>query len=74
VQSRRAAGSSDLDTSPFIVEIIGVLTIVVPAPSAKVSINSNAGLVTSTRVNIPNTVDVVNIYAHVIRSNCAERY
>jgi hypothetical protein len=25
-------------------------------------------------VNIPNTVDIVNIYAHVIRSNLAERY
>ena len=25
-------------------------------------------MVTSTRVNIPNTVDIVNIYAHVIRS------
>ena len=70
----RASGSSDLGTSPLIVGIIGVLIIVVPAPSAKVSINSNAGLVTSTRVNIPNTVDIVNKYAHVIRSNCAERH
>jgi hypothetical protein len=64
----KAVGSSDLDTSPLIVGIIGVLIIVVPAPSAKVSINNIVGVVTPTRVRIPNTVDIVNIYAHVIRS------
>jgi hypothetical protein len=64
----KAAGSPDLDTSPLIVGIIGVLIIVVPAPSAKVSINNIVGVVTPTRVRIPNPVDIVNIYAHVIRS------
>ena len=64
----RAAGSSDLDTNPLIVGIIGVLIIVVPAPSAKVSINSTAGVVKPTRVSSPSTVDIVNIYAQVIRS------
>jgi hypothetical protein len=64
----KAAGSSDLDTSPLIVGIIGVLIIVVPAPSAKVSINNIVGVVAPTRVRIPNPVDIVNIYAHVIRS------
>jgi len=48
--------------------IMGVLIIVVPAPSAKVSINNIVGVVTPTRVRIPNPVDIVNIYAHVIRS------
>jgi hypothetical protein len=64
----RASGSSDLDTSPLIVGIIGVLIIVVPAPSAKVSINSIVGVVRPIKVRIPRAVDIVNIYAHVIRS------
>ena len=64
----RALGSSDLDTSPLIMGIIGVLIIVVPAPSAKVSINSSVGVVASTRLSSPSTVDIVNIYAQVIRS------
>jgi hypothetical protein len=64
----RAAGSSDLGTNPLIVGIIGVLIIVVPAPSAKVSINSIVGVVRPIRVRIPSVVDIVNIYAHVIRS------
>jgi hypothetical protein len=64
----RAAGSSDPDTSLLIVGIIGVLIIVVPAPSAKVSINSIVGVVRPIRVRIPSIVDIVNIYAHVIRS------
>jgi hypothetical protein len=64
----RAAGSSDLDTSPLIVGIIGVLIIVVPAPSAKVSIKSIVGVVRPIRVRIPSIVDIINIYAHVIRS------
>jgi hypothetical protein len=64
----RAADSSDLDTSPLMVGIMGVLIIVVPAPSAKVSINSTIGVVTPTRVSIPNIVDIVNMYAQVIRS------
>jgi hypothetical protein len=64
----RAAGSSDLVTSPLIVGIIGVLIIVVPAPNANVSINSIVGVVRPIRVKIPSVVDIVNIYAHVIRS------
>ncbi|HET7389803.1 MAG TPA: hypothetical protein VFJ51_03190 [Nitrososphaeraceae archaeon] len=64
----RALGSSDLDTSPLIVGIMGVLIIVVPAPSAKVSISNTVGLVRPTRVKIPSAVDIVNMYAHVIRS------
>jgi len=64
----RAVGSSDLGTNPLIVGIIGVLIIVVPAPSAKVSINSIVGVVRPIRVRIPSVVDIVNIYAHVIRS------
>jgi hypothetical protein len=64
----RASGSSDLDTSPLIVGMIGVLIIVVPAPSAKVSISNTVGVVRPTRVRIPSTVDIVNMYAHVITS------
>jgi hypothetical protein len=64
----RAADSSDLGTNPLIVGIIGVLIMVVPAPSAKVSINSIVGVVRPIRVRIPSVVDIVNIYAHVIRS------
>lgn len=64
----RAAGSSDLGTSPLNVGIIGVLIIVRPAPSAKVSINSIVGVVRPIRVRIPSTVDIINIYAHVRRS------
>jgi hypothetical protein len=64
----RAAGSSDLGTSPLIVGMIGVLIMVVPAPRAKVSINNIAGVVRPIRVRIPSIVDIVNIYAHVIRS------
>jgi hypothetical protein len=48
--------------------IIGVLIIVVPAPSAKVSISNTVVVVKPTRVRIPSTVDIVNMYAHVIRS------
>src|SRR5512133_3921933 len=36
----RAAGNCDLGTSALMVGIIGVLIIVVPAPSAKVNINN----------------------------------
>ena len=64
----RALGSSDLGTSPLIVGIIGVLIIVVPAPSAKVRISNTVGVVRLTIVRIPNMVDTVNMYAHVIRS------
>jgi hypothetical protein len=64
----RASGSSDLPTSPLIVGIMGVLIIVVPAPSAKVSIKSIVGVVRPIMVMIPSRVDIVNIYAHVIRS------
>jgi hypothetical protein len=64
----RAVGSSDLDTSPLIVGMIGVLIIVVPAPSAKVNISNAVGVVRPTRVRIPSTVDIINMYAHVIRS------
>jgi hypothetical protein len=65
--SVRAAGSSDLDTSPLMVGIMGVLIIVVPAPSAKVNINNTVGVVIPTRVSIPSIVDIVNMYAQVIR-------
>jgi hypothetical protein len=64
----RAAGSSDLGTSPLNVGIIGVLIIVMPAPSAKVSIKSIVGVVRPIRVRIPSIADIVNIYALVIRS------
>lgn len=64
----RAAGSSGLDTSPLMVGIIGVLIKVVPAPSAKVSMRSIVGVVKPIRVMSPSKVDIVNIYAHVIRS------
>ena len=64
----RAFGSSDLDTSPLIVGIMGVLIMVVPAPSAKVSIKSIVGVVRPIMVMIPSRVDIVNIYAHVRRS------
>jgi hypothetical protein len=64
----RASGGSDLPTSPLIVGIIGVLIIVVPAPSAKVSIKSIVGVVRPTMVMIPSRVDIVNIYTHVMRS------
>ena len=66
--SVRALGSSDLDTSPLIVGIMGVLIIVVPAPSAKVNISNNVVVVRPIRVRIPSRVDIVNMYAHVIRS------
>ena len=62
----RAAGNSDLDTSALMVGIIGVLIIVVPAPSAKVNINNIAGVVTSKRVSIPSIIDTVNMYPHVM--------
>ena len=48
--------------------IIGVLIIVVPAPNAKVSINSIVGVVRPTKVSIPSRADIVNKYAHAIRS------
>jgi hypothetical protein len=47
---------------------MGVLIIVVPAPSAKVSISNTVVVVRPTRVRIPSAVDIVNMYAHVIRS------
>ena len=64
----RAAGSCDLGTSALMVGIIGVLIIVVPAPSAKVSINNIDGVVTPTIVSIPSIMDIVNMYPHVMRS------
>ena len=64
----RASGSSDLLTSPLIVGIMGVLIIVVPAPSAKVNIKSIVGVVRPIMVMIPSITDIVNIYAHVSRS------
>ena len=64
----RAFGSSDLDTNPLIVGIIGVLIMVVPAPSAKVRISKTVVVVRPTRVRTPSAVDIVNMYAHVIRS------
>jgi len=50
------------------VGIIGVLIIVVPAPSAKVSISKKEGVVTPRRVSIPRIIDTVNMYPHVMRS------
>lgn len=64
----RAAGSSDLGTSPLNVGIIGVLIIVIPAPIAKVNIKSIAGVVRPIRVRIPSVVDIAAIYALVIKS------
>ena len=61
----RALGSSHLDTSPLIVGIMGVLIIVVPAPSAKVNISNIVEVVRPTRVMIPSRVDIVNMYAHM---------
>ena len=64
----KEADSSDLGTSPLRVGIIGVLIIVIPAPNAKVSINSIVGVVRPTKVSIPSRADIVNKYAHAIRS------
>jgi hypothetical protein len=64
----RAAGSCDLGTSPLMVGIIGVLIIVVPAPSAKVISNNTDGVVMPTRVSTPRIIDIANMYAHVMRS------
>lgn len=64
----RAAGSCDLGTSALMVGIIGVLIIVVPAPSAKVSSNNTDGVVMPTRVSTPRIIDIANMYAHVMRS------
>jgi len=50
------------------VGIIGVLIIVVPAPSAKVSNNNTDGVVMPTRVSTPRIIDIANMYAHVMRS------
>jgi hypothetical protein len=47
---------------------MGVLIMVVPAPSAKVNISNTVVVVRPTRVRIPSTVDIVNMYADVIRS------
>src|SRR5690348_13937890 len=57
----RAAGNSDLNTSPVIVGIIGVLIIVAPAPSAKVNISNKEGVVILRRVSIPSIIDTVNM-------------
>jgi hypothetical protein len=57
----RALGISDLDTSPLIVGIIGVLIIVVPAPSAKVNINNTVVVVRPTSVRITSRADIVNM-------------
>jgi hypothetical protein len=64
----RAAGISDLDTSELMAGIIGVLIIVVPAPSAKVSINNKEGVIIPKRVRIPKIIDTENMYPHVIKS------
>jgi hypothetical protein len=66
--SVRAADNSDLGTNALNVGIMGVLIIVVPAPNAKVSINSIVGVVRPKKVSIPNRADIVNKYAHAIRS------
>jgi hypothetical protein len=64
----RAEGSSDPETSPLMMGMMGVLIIVIPAPRAKVSINNTSGVAIPAMVNIPNIVDIVNMYAHVMRS------
>ena len=64
----RAAGSSELDTSPLMMGIIGVLIIVMPAPNAKVNISNTTGVVTPTRVSIPSIIEIVNMYAQAIMS------
>jgi hypothetical protein len=63
-----AAGISVLDTSPLMVGIMGVLIIVVPAPSAKVSINNIVDVVRPNSVRIPSVVATANMYADVIMS------
>jgi hypothetical protein len=65
----KAAGSSDLETNPLNVGIIGVLIIVIPAPRAKVNIKSIVGVIISIRERIPSVVDIATIYTHVIRSS-----
>jgi hypothetical protein len=47
---------------------MGVLIIVVPAPSAKVNISNTVVVVRPTKVRIPSRVDIDNMYAHEIRS------
>jgi hypothetical protein len=64
----KAAGSSDLDTNPLNVGIMGVLIIVIPAPRAKVNIKSIVGVIIPIRERIPSVVDIATIYTHVIRS------
>jgi len=64
----RASGNSLLETNPVIVGIMGVLIIVVPAPSAKVNISKTVVVVRPTKVRIPSTAVKVNIYADAIRS------
>jgi hypothetical protein len=61
-----AAGSSDLGTSPLSIGIMGVLIIVIPAPSAKVSISSIVDVIIPAIVRIPSMADMIDIYPHVI--------
>ena len=62
-----ASGSSFFETTPLIVGIMGVLIKVVPAPSAKVNISNTVVVVRPTTVRIPSVVDIVNMYADVIK-------
>ncbi len=64
----RADGISELDTNPLMIGMIGVLIIVVPAPSAKVSINNTVGVINPRRASIPKIVDTVDMYAQAIKS------
>jgi hypothetical protein len=48
--------------------MIGVLIIVVPAPSAKVRVSNKVGVTNSKRVSIPNVVDTITMYAQATRS------
>src|SRR6478752_9997123 len=48
--------------------MMGVLIIVVPAPSAKVSISNIVGVMIPTRVSIPSIIEIVNMYTQVIKS------
>lgn len=68
----RAAGSSVLGTSPLNVGIIGVLIIVIPAPSTKVNIKSIVGEVRPIRVMTPSVADIATIYA-LVMSNMVRR-
>jgi hypothetical protein len=63
----RADGISEPATNPLMIGMVGVLIIVVPAPSAKVSNNNTVGVINPRRVSIPRIVDTANMYAQAIK-------